>query len=549
MGNLLIVDDEQEILEWLEELFRYEMEEETDVYTVSSAFGALELLNQIKFDVVLSDIKMPGMDGIKLHREIKKNWPNCRVVFLSAYRNFDYMYQLCSEHADIQYVLKSESDEKIVAAVKKAFQNLEESLRRRMEEEEEKLLLEKARERMQKDVLRMLIYPVDGRRVTEEQLREAGMDFNLFNPTLVCLLRLNRGENAENWDGEQLFVSAFALLRKFAPEGISFYNYILNDTAAVVLVQPYQMEQVIWKRIFTVVHGALEYTQESFLETTGKSFSAVISSAKISAEQLGEKIFQLRKIMAGNLDNRESVIVHAESLNLPEEKGEYFDANTAIDQLSQNLKILKRAEYFRQLDVCCAKLAEYSSMHDLEALALYYGIAAVLLSFITENHLNQKLPFQIGLYKLLEIREHNTWYDAGQYLMELSEKIFAVLGVKGDDGLMNRTMEYLFDYIDSHLDQDLTLTRLAELSGFNASYLSRLFRQVKNITISEYILERRMELAKGYLGKTNEKIKDIAQKTGYLSAHSFTRAFRHVEGISPQEYRERTINLRGKDRD
>ena len=78
MNSLLIVDDEVEILEWLEELFRYEAGMDIDVYTVTSAFEALELLNKIRFEVVLSDIKMPGMDGIRLHSEIKKNWPSCQ---------------------------------------------------------------------------------------------------------------------------------------------------------------------------------------------------------------------------------------------------------------------------------------------------------------------------------------------------------------------------------------------------------------------------------------------------------------------------------------
>ena len=77
--NLLIVDDEIEILTWLEELFRYSFDVEADVYTATSAYKALELLDQINFDVVLTDIKMPGLNGIGLFQKIKSNWPKCKT--------------------------------------------------------------------------------------------------------------------------------------------------------------------------------------------------------------------------------------------------------------------------------------------------------------------------------------------------------------------------------------------------------------------------------------------------------------------------------------
>ena len=75
--NLLIVDDEKDILSWLEELFRFEAGMDLDVYTASSATEALNLLSKVRFDVVLTDIRMPGMDGIALFGHIKEN---CAII-------------------------------------------------------------------------------------------------------------------------------------------------------------------------------------------------------------------------------------------------------------------------------------------------------------------------------------------------------------------------------------------------------------------------------------------------------------------------------------
>ncbi len=537
MNNLLIVDDEKEILECLEELFRYEFDKEIDVYTAGSAFEALEVLNKIKFDVVLSDIKMPGMDGIQLYKEIKKNWPSCRVVFLSAYRSFDYMYKLCSENHDIQYVLKSEDDEVIMGAVRNAFQDIDVMLRQRMEADEQKILLERAKAKMQQETLYRLIYQIAGKEISQEQLDKIDLNINLKYPVMSLLIRLN--EISDTQDPENLFVQVLALINNFSPDEIGFYNCVLNNKYAVVLVQPHKVNKINWKRIFVVVNGAVEYAQENFQEVYQSSFSAIISSSEVMIHEMHSKISWLREIAIGCLSSNEPLIAHAETLQLADTVEVDFQINNHIESIKQNLKLRKREEYFKELSICCARLAGYSSKHDLEALSLYYGMAVVILQFINDNGMNQELAFQIGLYKLLETSEHNTWNDAGQYLFDLSEKIFGILGVT-DDNLSSQAMNRLLHYIDEHLADDLTLVRLAEVSGFNASYLSRLFKKIKDIAISGYILDKRMNMAQRLLRNTNEKVNAISSKTGYLSAHSFTRAFRNYTGVSPQEYRERT---------
>ena len=76
MERMLIVDDEIEILEWLEELFLYEYPKEVEVHVASSAYEALEVLDQMAFHVILTDIKMPGMNGMDFYEKVKSNWPD-----------------------------------------------------------------------------------------------------------------------------------------------------------------------------------------------------------------------------------------------------------------------------------------------------------------------------------------------------------------------------------------------------------------------------------------------------------------------------------------
>jgi two-component system response regulator YesN len=97
-------------------------------------------------------------------------------------------------------------------------------------------------------------------------------------------------------------------------------------------------------------------------------------------------------------------------------------------------------------------------------------------------------------------------------------------------------------YIEQHLPDDLSLLRLAEIARFNPQYLSRLYKQVTGIGISDRILDLRLTEAMRLLDDTQSKIHDIAVKVGFQLAPYFTRFFKKQTGLTPQEYRtSRTI--------
>ena len=84
MFQLLIVDDEIESLEWLEKNFERELGAEVTIYTASSGRKAIGILNCVKCDVILTDIKMPGMDGISFSEQCTKILPNIKIIILTG---------------------------------------------------------------------------------------------------------------------------------------------------------------------------------------------------------------------------------------------------------------------------------------------------------------------------------------------------------------------------------------------------------------------------------------------------------------------------------
>lgn len=124
MYQLLILDDEPIIVNGLMQLFS-EINEELDIYPAYSVREALKIAIQIKIDIVITDMRMPEKSGIQFIDELQTLWPQCRIIFLSGYDNFDYVYNAMKRNID-SYVLKTEDDEVLINAVRKSIRRIQE---------------------------------------------------------------------------------------------------------------------------------------------------------------------------------------------------------------------------------------------------------------------------------------------------------------------------------------------------------------------------------------------------------------------------------------
>ncbi len=110
--------------------------------------------------------------------------------------------------------------------------------------------------------------------------------------------------------------------------------------------------------------------------------------------------------------------------------------------------------------------------------------------------------------------------------------------IPAEDREQASVIQKIYDYIDEHLQDELSREQIAEYVHFNSAYLSRLFRKETNTSLTDYILEKRMNKAKLLLLSTNIKISDISSLVGYGDIPHFTKMFKRYVGLTPQEFRK-----------
>lgn len=130
MLTILIVDDEREIVESLFRLVRQEYGEGYEILKTNMSWAAKDILQTQVIDILLTDIRMPGLDGFALARIAKENNPDSHVIFLTGYQEFDYVYEAIKLGCD-DFVLKVDSNEAILAAVQKAMERIQTAVEQR----------------------------------------------------------------------------------------------------------------------------------------------------------------------------------------------------------------------------------------------------------------------------------------------------------------------------------------------------------------------------------------------------------------------------------
>ncbi|WP_260845732.1 helix-turn-helix transcriptional regulator [Paenibacillus sp. Y412MC10] len=101
-------------------------------------------------------------------------------------------------------------------------------------------------------------------------------------------------------------------------------------------------------------------------------------------------------------------------------------------------------------------------------------------------------------------------------------------------------VEQVIDFIEMNFSQKITIEDIAHLIGLNRSYLCSLFKQQMNISIQDYLIRYRMDMAAKMLGSTDLSIGDIARSVGYADPLLFSKMFKKVKGASPKHYRSAT---------
>lgn len=546
MKRLLIVDDEHHIVNWLVELFEEQTEMDLTIFKAYSGLEAINILEVTKINIILLDINMPGINGLELADKILSDWPGSRIIFLTGFNNFDYIYY-ANKHNNISYLLKTEPDEEIIKAVSNAVNSIDLEIRN-IELQNQMIHKEKLLNYLfQRDFLKDIILGKPLKQI-KEHMDWFGYHFQLDLSKSIFLLygKYNTKNNSPFCYEHNNFI----LMMMQITEQVLYnkFNYAIlasDNTTVLWFLQPsasfiennrqspvVYIKECFDELIFSVQNNMsseimlLLYHKEISLAITGNIYQLLNQYISSSSPAFITRSFGM---LFG--DNEERLI------NEHNKKLIRFNQwDEQLNHLQDYLSHGKQHEFLKVLRDISLSSNHIKSMHYLPLISIYQRISSIIIKFISQWNLNEEIAPRIGLYPLFYIKDFKSWAEAFYYL----EKIVFVVFDLSSHVHMDKNQKLISaieNYIKEHLSEDLTLTVISDYVNYNSSYVSRLFKQTTGLSLSDYIKLCRLNKAKDLLNKTDDTVQVIAQKVGFDTSQYFSMVFRKSTGISPRDFR------------
>lgn len=543
MYRMLIVDDEEIITDGLADIFA-KWKFDLDLYKAYSGQEALDWLNRTRVDIVLSDICMPGMDGLELMETIRRQWPQCKMVFLTGHSDFNYVYQAI-QAPNVQYVLKNEGYPKLMAAVERAIQELEDALRASD-------LVRRAKEQLHTletlahgDYFRNLIFhDVLNEQGLAEDFKRLRIPLDASRPLLIALGNLRHaggaGASPSYPERQETALAVKLLAETFLAERTSSIGVIDRYGDLLWLFQPKRRADSAWTDDFeqTVkfLEGTFELIQQACLESLETEVAVTLSGEAFAWEKLPVIYDKMRRHQHDRTGDGTRMVqkVFPNAVAPAAASIRSRSLRDKFEALAAHLEAGRSEEFMRLFAELAEPAAYEHGRDDPHLMELCYSIALVLLSYINRWEIRE-----IGPFSLMRLEDYPSWREALEFLKGTAEVLFS-LRKSGEQHRAAGAIAQICLYIEEHLSGDLSLVRLADEFHFNPSYLSRLFKQERGVNLSEYIDELRIRKAKELLRKDELKVAEVGWLIGYEMPQSFTRFFKKWTRLTPQEYRSGT---------
>ncbi len=552
MYKLLIVDDEDMIVDGLHAIFTEQDELDLQVYRAYSGEEAIDVLNQTRIDVVLSDIRMPGISGLELQVEITKRWPDCKVIFLTGYNEFELVQKAVREGA-VNYILKNEDDEEIIESVAKAIAltRAERSAKNFVETAKQRLRV--ALPALRSEYLNKIC---EGYRtlksLTPEIFEDLAVKPDLDAPVFLVLGKVDEWRPAYGQTDKWLLLGALENIGTECFNGFILLRSSFEDHSFFWVLQPADghLESLPSGNSGALICGTLENVQQIAAELLQLPVSFSTLSGSVSWHRIASGYAALKRSLVRKLGHEMLVVLNGEDDEAKEDQerrnehhirmlfGNLLEEDGVFDpeQAERSFRILGEIRQF--LAVSYIDAALYSELY----LTLISKMLQQLNSWGgTDNEILLK-----RLWDLLD-SEHRT--DPQKGLEAVGQLLAAWNDAKGSERLEagSRIVAVVNQIIEDHLHEDLSLAFLSGKVYLNPAYLSRIYKSRTGKNLIDAINERRIAKANELLEGSLMKIIDIARAVGFQSPAYFSRLYKKLTGQTPQEHRDRSIRLNNRD--
>ena len=506
MYRILIVDDKTIIRKGLIKMLRWQELDAELAGEAENGDKALKMITTVRPDIIITDIRMPGADGITLLKNIHQDYPHIQTIVISGYDDFEYAQQAI-KNGSLDYILKPVNSEELNNSIKNACEVIN----------RQKLLSRTSSTGGQLDELfHKAVYGI-GAEEPEELIQFGGYMFCVAAVRSISEKPLDFNQGYESIKNNEHSMETYTVnldrrhavlvfCRKGSGCGDVFETMVAQNLEVFlshICLDGGKAAAGLGKKVDNA--GSLK---ESY-QTAYKALSYYLLNQNIRVLKYSD--FTARKLVNIPVETYENeFLIHVTSGNIDKVGklvNHLFEEICIQDDISMDsIKLL-----ISNLCHLVIKL-DTSLSSEIQGFLSKINHAEYLVSFTSMDQIEQIL--------------HNLFEFATRKYMD---------AYGGKESIVNKARNFILRNYSS----DIGLEEMAKLFHVNASYLSKIFKQETGENINEYITKIRIESAKKLLKSGNVKIPQLSQIIGYTDCAYFYKVFKKITGLTPGEYQKR----------
>lgn len=513
--RILIIDDESIVIESVTHIIQQSFEH----VVIQSAYNSREALirfEQFRPHIILTDLLMPGMNGIELIERIRRIDKQVKIIIVSAYDHFDFAKEAVKYQVE-DYILKPLSKAKLITMLEKVMDKVS------VEEQSRNQELGNIERFYQSIAL------VESNFFNSILL---GKNYQKFLPHYRAILELPFNE------GQFAVIEFTSYTSKSNPEQLSIFNQKVNACSEGLKLDVKRKYLAIvsnpfLNRIMIYVEGAEGILQEDAIQWIESVFNKYALKIRIGLGRV-KKIDQLAESYAESMMglklSSEMVVVYKTLERGRSSVNQLIDAKERVKRsfVSRSRQFAEDLKHFEGL-----YLKLISNVNDSD-------LAEALLVELTVQIYDHFKPLQTqGQHYLSEMLHKSPMLKIFDF--EKLVKEWHMAYIKLNHGSYNELTYEALKLMQKDFQGEISLESLAETLNVSTPYLSKLFKEDTGITFKEYLTELRMESSKRLLEDQNLTVKEIAYKVGFNDTNYFIRAFKKYEGVTPKDYQRMRI--------
>lgn len=499
MYSVLLVDDEKSILESIQGTVPWEELGINQVLLAQNGQAALDILNNHTVHLLVTDIKMPGMDGLSLLRKVRELYPEIRCILLSAYGEFEYARAALTLGIE-NYLLKPLSVEELTASIQKSLENIGQSKKMDQNLFHDNILL------------RWITGSISQDELVE---RTPVLNVNTYarNYCIILLRKFNPNKNL------------VAISQKYADmlsRSYSVYTLTENKNDRIMILAAHEINP----------HTLLKQVKEvGPVADPGHDVLVAIGSVVFGNTELSKSYNTAQSTLQyATLFSSEHIIAF----------GETYDSHMSPTAQKRAQNVLEMPTVEAAIKEGHALLDSLfslgSSQKEQHSLASEVGtlILAKAQEYLPARSLTYLEETLLGRCGSLSGQFNKEGYS--RWLEELITETWLLYHSK--TGNISPVVNQAIQYIRDNYSTSVSIKEFCNKFDMNASYLGYLFKNETGVFFNDYVSQIRIKNATWLLENTNNKISDIAAKVGFSNVSYFIKCFRSQTGLSPVKYHQ-----------